>query len=99
MESFADFAHGFLETQHCLEKLIPGINCAGGDFELMHAFILQERVICFLKNLLCKTHILCNMQTNFPTFFSSTVLLQSALGRVAENITKKSRELRDKAGD
>ena len=41
LESVADFAHRFLETQHCLEKLIPAIHRAGGDIELMHAFMLK----------------------------------------------------------
>ena len=42
MESVADFAHRFLETQHSLEKLvIPGVLRSGGDIELLHAFMLK----------------------------------------------------------
>ena len=41
MESVADFAHPFLEIQHSLEKLIPGIHRSGGNMELIHAFMLK----------------------------------------------------------
>ena len=40
-ESVADFSHCFLETQHCLEKLIPGIHRVSGDLELIHIFMLK----------------------------------------------------------
>ena len=44
-ESVADFAHGFAEHQHALEKLIPGIHrpSAGDDTKLIHAFALKLR--------------------------------------------------------
>ena len=41
MESVAHSAHRLLETQHCLEKLIPGIHCASCDLELIHTFMLK----------------------------------------------------------
>ncbi len=40
-ESVADFAHRFLETQHSLEKLIPGIHREDNDVELINAFMLK----------------------------------------------------------
>ena len=40
-ESVVDFSHRFLETQHSLEKLIPGIHRCNGDVELIHAFMLK----------------------------------------------------------
>ena len=44
-ESVAHFAHRFCETQHSLEKLIPGIHktADGKDLELLHAFALKLR--------------------------------------------------------
>ncbi len=43
LESVADFAHRFLETQHALEKLVPGIHRPepGNDLELLHAFAIK----------------------------------------------------------
>ena len=42
-ETVADFANRFQETQHALEKLVPGIHrpAAGDDLELMHAFAIK----------------------------------------------------------
>ena len=43
-ESVSDFSHRFLETQHCLEKLIPGIHRSsdsGAEVELIHAFTMK----------------------------------------------------------
>ena len=44
-ESVAHFAHRFCETQHSLEKLIPGIHktADGKDLEPLHAFALKLR--------------------------------------------------------
>ena len=67
LESVADFAHRFLETQHCLEKLIPGIHRAGGDIELMHAFMLK------LQPLLSK-----NLISRDSSFSSLTAVIQAA---------------------
>ena len=42
-ESVAAFAHRFLETQHALEKLVPGIHVSpdGSQLELVHAFCIK----------------------------------------------------------
>ena len=44
-ESVSDFVHRFLETQHSLEKLSPGIHrssaAPSGDMELIHAFTMK----------------------------------------------------------
>ena len=43
-ESVSGFSHRFLETQHCLEKLIPGIHRSsdsGAEIELIHAFTMK----------------------------------------------------------
>ena len=44
-ESVSNFAHRFCETQHSLEKLIPGIHMTadGNEIELIHAFALKLR--------------------------------------------------------
>ena len=43
-ESVADFAHRFSETQHELDKLIPGIHkTAGKEIELIFAFVNKLR--------------------------------------------------------
>ena len=44
-ESVSSFAHRFSETQHSLEKLIPGIHKTpeGSEIELVHAFALKLR--------------------------------------------------------
>ena len=51
-ESVSNFAHRFLETQHSLEKLIPGIHTSpdGNQMELVHAFCmkLQPEISKFL---------------------------------------------------
>ena len=54
-ESVADFSHCFTETQHALEKLIPGIHrpSPGNDTELIHAFVLKLRPDLF-KDILCR---------------------------------------------
>ena len=42
-ESVSNFAHRFLETQHSLEKLLPGIHTSpdGQQLELIHAFAMK----------------------------------------------------------
>ena len=42
-ESVSNFAHRFLEIQHALEKLIPGIHTSpdGNQMELIHAFSMK----------------------------------------------------------
>eukprot|EP00794_Sanderia_malayensis_P005810 gene5810-biopygen4820 len=42
-ESFSNFAHRFMETQHSLQKLVPGIHCSpdGSQVELIHAFSIK----------------------------------------------------------
>ena len=67
MESVADFAHRFLETQHCLEKLIPGIHRSGGGIELIHAFMLK------LQPTISKDLI-----STDSTFSSLTVVIEAA---------------------
>ena len=51
-ESVSNFAHRFLETQHSLEKLLPGIHSSadGNQMELVHAFSmkLQPEIAKFL---------------------------------------------------
>ena len=44
-ESVADFSHRFLETQHSLEKLLPGIHrSSSGDLEIIHAFMMKLKL-------------------------------------------------------
>eukprot|EP00794_Sanderia_malayensis_P015527 gene15527-biopygen13240 len=42
-ESVSNFAHCFMETQHLLQKLVPGIHCFpdGLQVELIHAFSIK----------------------------------------------------------
>ena len=44
-ESVSNFSHRFLETQHSLEKLVPGIHSSsdGNQMELVHAFSMKLR--------------------------------------------------------
>ena len=44
-ESVSNFSHRFLETQHSLEKLLPGIHSSsdGNQMELVHAFSMKLR--------------------------------------------------------
>ena len=67
MESVADFAHRFLETQHSLEKLIPGIHRSSGDIESIHAFMLK------LKPTISK-----NLLSRDSTFFSWTAVIETS---------------------
>ena len=66
-ESVADFAHRFLETQHSLEKLIPGVHRADGDIELIHAFMLK------LQPVLSK-----DLVSRDSTFSSLTAVIEAA---------------------
>ena len=48
IESVPDFSQHFLETQHCLEKLIPGIHRSsdsGAEVELIHAFTMKLKPV------------------------------------------------------
>eukprot|EP00794_Sanderia_malayensis_P013376 gene13376-biopygen10689 len=42
-ESVSNFTHCFMETQHLLQKLVPGIHCSpdGSQVELIHAFSIK----------------------------------------------------------
>ena len=46
-ETVSNFAHRFLETQHALEKLIPGIHTShdGNQMELIHAFSMKLKPV------------------------------------------------------
>ena len=48
-ESVADFTHRFSETQHELDKLIPGIHKTAGK-EIEHIFAAKFRKNSFLEN-------------------------------------------------
>ena len=68
-ESVSHFAHRFLETQHSLERLIPGIHKtnAGEEIELIHAFAIKLRAD-ISKDILARDF-------NYPTL---TALIEAA---------------------
>ena len=68
-ESVSHFAHRFCETQHSLEKLIPGIHKTSTDskIELIHAFALK------LKTIISK-----DLLAHYFQFASLTELIEAA---------------------
>ena len=56
-ETVSNSAHRFLETQHALEKLIPGIHTShdGNHMELIHAFSMKFKPVIVKELLSCDT--------------------------------------------